>query len=265
MKKRLFSLLLMLVLCMALLLPVPAVLADEPSAQDYMTPALPTGTLPVLDNAHLLTNREIADLTTKLQEISSACNAQIVVVTVSSTVGTSMDAFVNDVYDGLQLGYGANRDGVLLLISMEPRQYRILSNGYAGNAIDPDVIDAIGEAIVPDLSDGDYADAFDTFADCCQYYLDGYVNGFPFETGKNLMIALAVGAVAGVLVALILKGQLRSVHKQYRATAYIRPGSMNLTTCNDFFLYRTVDRRKRETDSSSGSSGSSRSVGGGSF
>ena len=78
------------------------------------------------------------------------------------------------------------------------------------------------------------------------------------------MIALGIGIVAGVVVAMVLKGQLKSVRKQNQANVYVKPGSMKLTASNDFFLYRTVDRRKKES-SSSGSSGSSRSVGGGSF
>jgi len=50
------------------------------------------------------------------------------------------------------------------------------------------------------------------------------------------------------------------------ATEYTKPGSMQVTLASDLFLYKTVTRRKRETDNqSSGSSGSRRNVGGGSF
>jgi uncharacterized protein len=76
----------------------------------------------------------------------------------------SIDTFVEDVYDSMNMGCGENRDGVLLLVCMESREYRILSNGYAGEAIGIDQIDAISEAIVSNLSDEDYADAFITFA-----------------------------------------------------------------------------------------------------
>jgi uncharacterized protein len=173
----------------------------------------------------------------------------------------SIDTFVEDVYD---MGCGENRDGVLLLVCMESREYRILSNGYAGEAIGIDQIDAISEAIVFNLSDGDYADAFITFADNCAYYLDGYLNGFPFNAGKNLVVALIIGVVAGVIVAFVLKKQLKSVRQQKQANVYIKSGSMQITACRDLFLYREVSHTKKQSSSSSGS-GSSRNVGGGKF
>ena len=51
-------------------------------------------------------------------------------------------------------------------------------------------VDMISEAILSDMSEGDYLGAFSAFADQCDYYLGGYINGFPFQAGKNLLIAL---------------------------------------------------------------------------
>ena len=178
--------------------------------------------------------------------------------------GGDIDEFLGFLYDEMEFGYGENHDGVLLLVSMDPREYRILSNGFAGVAIDDGDIDSIGDKIVSDLSDGNYAAAFNEFADQCDYYLDGHLNGFPFNAGKNLVICLIIGIVAGLIVALILKGQLKSVRKQDRANVYVKPGSMQVTVHNDFFLYRDVTRTKKESSSGS-SGGSARSSGGGSF
>ena len=220
----------------------------------------------VMDDADLLSQAEEQALTQKLTEVGTAYNAQIIVATVASADGRDPDYMVNDLYDSMGFGFGDLRDGVLLLVCMDPREYRILSNGYAGNAIDPGVIDTIGDAIVSDLSDGDYADAFEIFAEKCDYYLNGYLNGFPFKTGKNLLIALVIGIVLALIVTSALKAQLKSVRKQNQANSYVRDGSMQLTLSNDIFLYRDVTRTKKESNNSSGSrSGGSRSVGGGSF
>ena len=116
-----------------------------------------------------------------------------------------------------------------------------------------------------DLSDGDYAGAFNQFADECAYYLDGHINGFPFNAGKSLAISLIVGVVIGLIVAFVLKGQLKSVHSQSRAQEYVKTGSMHVNLSNDMFLYRTVTRTKKQSSSSSGSGGTARSKGGGSF
>ncbi len=50
-----------------------------------------------------------------------------------------------------------------------------------------------------------------------------------------------------------------------KANEYIKSGSMQLTTRNEFFLYRDVTCREKPKDDESSESGSSRNVGGGSF
>ena len=217
----------------------------------------------IYDEADLLSTQEQTQLAEKLSEIGEEFDAQIVIMTVSST-GGNIDAYIEDKFDSMNMGYGENRDGVLLLVCMDSREYRILSNGYAGEAIGTDQIDAISEAIVSDLSEGAYADAFSTFADQCAYYLGGYLNGFPFNVGKNLVVALMIGVVAGVIVAFVLKKQLKSVRQQKQTNIYIKSGSMQIATSRDLFLYREVSRTKKQSSSSSGS-GSSRNVGGGKF
>lgn len=223
----------------------------------------------VIDNAGLLTEQQERDLEAKLQQIGDKYDAQLIVYTVSSANGQNIDTYVNKLYDSNQWGNGKNRDGVLLLVCMDPREYRILSNGYAGKAISEDTIDTIGGKIKPHLSDGDYAEAFSIFADQCTYYLDGYLNGFPFNVGLFLVISLVIGLVAGVITANVLKKQLKTIRYRNQANDYVKPGSLRVTTSREYFLYRHVTSSPHSDSSSnsgsSSSSGSSRSVGGGSF
>lgn len=251
MKKRLFSGILVLMLLLSMAVSVSA-------ATDAF----------VYDEAGLLTEGERTDLTNRLAQLSDTYNAQIVVVTIPSDEGNDLDAVVEDFYDNMGIGYGEGLDGVLLLVCMDPREYRILSNGYCGSAIDTGAIDDIGDAIVNDLSDGDYADAFGGFADKCEYYMDGYLNGFPFDFGISIGIALLIGVLVGQIVGMVLKGQLKTVRRENRAQNYVKSGSLMLTEQCDTFLYRDVKKIKKATDSDSNtrsSGGSSRSVGGGSF
>lgn len=252
MKKRIISLILALALCVSLAVTVSA--QSDSEWEEYI----------LFDDADLLTDAQEASLYEKLLSVSHTYSAQLAVVTIDSMEGGDIDDYLEYLYDYMEFGYGDHYDGVLLLVCMDPREYRILSNGFAGTAIDTGAIDSIGSAIVSDLSDGNYADAFDTFAEECAYYLDGYLNGFPFDVITNLLIALVIGLIVGVIVAFVLKGQLKTVRKQDRANAYVKSGSMQVTVRNDFFLYRTVNRTKKETTGSS-SGGSSRSTGGGSF
>ena len=249
MKKKLFSALLVLILVLSMAAAVSA-------ATDEF----------VYDAARLLSQQEEAALVDKLEQLSDTYGAQIVVMTLDSTNGHDVDILVEDVYDDMGLGYGNGYDGVLLMVAMDVREYRILSNGYPGEAIDEYDIENICDNIESYLSDGDYAEAFNEFADRCEYYLNGYVNGFPFATTRNLVISLVIGLALGFITVTVLKGQLKTVRAQSRAHDYLKPGSMKLNVQRDIYLYRNVTRTKKES-SSSGSSGggSSRSKGGGSF
>ena len=216
----------------------------------------------IYDQADLLSDAEEAALTEKLLEVSQTHNAQVIIATVASLADGDVDAYLNESYDSMGFGYGENHDGVYLLVCMDPREYRILSNGMAADAISAFDIEVIGEMIKPDLSDGDYAEAFETFAEQCDEYLS---NETTFNVTKKLGFCLVIGIIAGVIVAFILKAQLKSVRKKNEANVYVKPGSMQLTVQNSYFLYRDLRRTKKESSSSSSGSGSSRNTGGGSF
>ncbi len=218
----------------------------------------------VYDDANLLSSYEESNVSNRLEELSRKHNTEIVIVTVDYLGGSSINSFINNFYDVNDLGYGDTRDGVLLVVCMSMREFRILSNGKAADKISLDDIDSISDSITPYLSDGDYEAAFLEFADLCGDQLG-------FNVLKHLLISAVIGLVIGLIVALILKAQLKSVRRRYTAHEYIRPGSVNVRPMGDFFLYSNVSRTRRQSSSSSGggggsrSSGGSRNVGGGRF
>ena len=230
--------------------------------------AMPENEQLLYDEADLLTDDQEAELVQKLAEVSHANNAQIVIATIASMNDGDIDSFVDYLYDSMGFGYGENHDGVLLLVCMDPREYRIVSNGYAGVAIGPDQIDTLCDFMETYLPNGHYTSAFHSFADQSGEFLEYYLMGSPFKVGKSLAISLIIGIIAGLIVAFILKGQLKSVRKQDQAYGYVKPGSMTVNIQYDIFLYRTVTRTKKQErveSTSSGSGGTARSKGGGSF
>ena len=221
------------------------------------------------DDADLLTEEQEAALVQKLENVSHAHNTQLVIATLPALNNGNIDDFVEYLYDSMDFGYGETKDGVLLLVCMDPREYRILSNGHAGVAIGPDQVDTLCDFMDLYLPKGSYAAAFNSFADQCGEMLQYYESGSPFQVGKNLAISLMIGLLVGLIVALILKGQLKSVRKQYAAHVYVKQDSMQVNLQHDIFLYRNVTRtRKQEREkssSASGSDGTARTKGGGSF
>ena len=82
------------------------------------------------------------------------------------------------------------------------------------------------------------------------------------------------GCLIALIVVLVMLSQLKSVKPKRGAAEYTKADGMRMTRSSDLFLYRTVSRIRRETDSSGshggggyrgGSSGGGRRVGGGKF
>ena len=248
--KRVISLFLVLILCLSLAAQVSA--AQLPR---------------LVDSADLLLDGQEAELLTRLDQLSQELQVDVVVVTMESLGGYSADQVINAFYDEYGYGYGPNRDGVVLLLSMSERDWRILSNGFAADAITPGDIDSIGDRIVDELSGGEYYDAFMEFASLCEYEIEGERNGFPFNFGLSLLVSVAIGFVVAFIATGIMRSKLKSVRSRTGAKEYTVSGSMQLTRSSDLFLYRTMDRRRKPQQTSSGSrgGGGGRHVGGGKF
>ncbi len=224
------------------------------------------------DDADLLTTAEAASLEHKLNDISARQGVDIVIVTVNSTDGKSPMNFADDWYD-----YNDYRDdGILLLISMEESDWHVSTAGYGITAITDAGQEYISDQFVPLLSEGDFAEAFDTFADLCDSFITQAKTGDPYDSHNlpkepfdvilNLAIAIVIGFVAAFIATGIMKGKLKTVRQQVKADNYVTPGSLQLTGSRDLFLYSQVTKTERpqaNSGSSTHRSSSGRTHGGG--
>ena len=238
-------------------------------------PTFAAGDLPrLLDYADVLSDGEERELRGKLDEISERQQMDVVVVIIDSLEGEDVVDYADDFYDYNGYGFGEGRDGILFLISLGDRDWCITTRGYAITVFTDAGIDYMTEYIVSDLTNGDYAEAFTTFADQCDDYITQAATGrsydvdnlpkepFPFFT--LLVMCLAIAFVIALIATGIMKSQLKSVYSQSKADNYVKNGSMQLTKKNDLFLYRHVSRREKPKDTTSSSSSSSRRSSGGS-
>lgn len=230
----------------------------------------------LVDDADLLTASEAAEIESQLTQISSRQGVDIVIVTVDSTDGADPMDYADDYYD--YNGYRA--DGILLLISMEVRDWWVSTAGYGITAITDAGLDYISDRFVPYLSDGDYAEAFAEFAKLCDEFITQAKTGDPYDSHNlpkdpfnlvvNLLIALAIGLVVAWFMTGHMKSQLKSVQQQAKADAYLKAGSLALTQSRDLYLYTHTDRREKPQSSSgssthTSSSGTTHGGGGGKF
>jgi len=182
-----------------------------------------------------LTGEEESNLLAKLDEISDRLSVDVAVVTEDSIGDKTPREYADDFYD--YNSYKYNPDGVLLLISMEERDWYITTTGSAITTITDARRGNMEDAFLSDLSGGYYYDAFSTYADMCDNYISGVQS------------------------------------RKAAASDYVRPGSMNVAYANDVFLYSHVNRtaKPKDNDSSGGSathtssSGTTHGGGGGKF
>lgn len=170
MTKKILSLLFVLLFCLTAAIPAFA-------AGDLLR---------LVDNADLLSAGEESALLAKLNEISERQQADIVVVTVDTLDGKTPMDYADDFYDYNGYGFGADKDGVLLLVSMEDRDWWMTTTGYGITAITDAGIEYISEKFLSYLSDGDYADAFTTYAELCDEFFTQAKSGRPYDIGHKL-------------------------------------------------------------------------------
>ena len=244
-----------------------------------MTTAISAASMPrLVDGADLLTDSEEITLLSMLDEISERQMLDVVIVTTNTLEGKSPMAYADDFYNYNGYGFGASYDGVLLLVSMEDRDWWISTCGYGITAFTDYGIDCLADRFLSDLGSGYYADAFGIFAEGCDEYITLARNGKPFDISAEpfdasgaMMIAVVIGLIAAFIVTASMKGQLKSVRQQ-SAGSYLKQDSMRITDSRDLYLYRNVSRVRRQTESSGGgssthtsSSGRSHGGGGGKF
>jgi uncharacterized protein len=135
-----------------LLMAIPLVLWAEPVSQlratDYVN-----------DFAHVLDQTTIAQLDDTCQQIDQKAHAQIAIVTINSLDGADIDSYAVDLFKKWGIGSKATDHGVLILLAVQDRKYRI-EVGYGLEPILPDgKVGGFGREAVPLLRQNNYSGA----------------------------------------------------------------------------------------------------------
>ncbi|MGN1408729.1 MAG: TPM domain-containing protein [Eubacteriales bacterium] len=220
----------------------------------------------LVDSAYLLDDYEAIELLDKLDEISERQMCDVVILTVDSLGGKTSTEYADDFFDYCGYGLGANKDGILLLISMEERDWAISTHGYGITAFTDAGQEYIVDKFLPSLSSGDYFEAFSIFANQCDEFLTQAKTGEPYDSHNlpeglmpvgYLVIAIVFGVGIACVATSSMKRQLQSVHKQTAASNYIRENSVNITDRREMLINTVVSRTEKRVESDSDSSGSS--------
>ena len=228
----------------------------------------------VTDEAAILTDGEWEELEQQARDISERYDVGIYIVTLDNyrnyTNGDIYDA-ADEIYHGYTLGMGEERNGLMLLLSMEDRDYLLIAYGSdAKYAFNDDGREALAEFFLDDFADDAWYDGFADYLMWSEDYLAAAEGGEPYsgadvqqgvDLGSIALILFVPLLIAGVYI-LILISKMKSVAKAAEASEYVA-GALNLTRNSDYYTHTTKTRRKIEKKTSSGGS-SGRSSGGGS-
>lgn len=213
------------------------------------------------DNANLLTDEEIEEISSLLQEISERQQYDVVAVTVDSLDGEDIVEFAKHHYTSMGYGYGDEKSGTMLLVAMKEREYALISHGE-GMDIIPDE-SAISDEFLFRLKTNSYASAFRAFAKSADERITEARN--PEEANENkefpwanaIAISLAVGLVSALITTSVMKSKLKTVRYRNYAREYVRRGSFNLAHSRDLYLYSTVTRAPKPKPNNNGGKGNS--------
>lgn len=258
--------------------------------------ALLTGTIMasalqrVVDKDNLLTETEETILSQKIQEITQRHGVDVVLLTVYSLDGKTAEAYADDYYDYNGYGLDEDKSGVLMLVSLEYRDWAISTTGSCIAKISDWDIKNLASNFLEPLGDGEYYDAFWQFLEDLDSLLAQPDNAGAEEwrgdssqelvkSNSNIWlwegIALVVSGAVALLIVFAMKRNLNSARRQNTAGAYAS-GGLQLTACQDIYLHSTTTRTRRAEESSNhsgmsggsfhtGSSGASHGGGSGKF
>lgn len=246
------------------------------------------------DSADLLSDSEEEALLWLLDSESEKNQFDFVIHTTNSIGNTKIENYADDYFDYNGFGYGENGDGAVLVIAMDIREYYISTCGRGIGLFSDEAIDYCESAFVPELSSGNYYQAFSEYltaaADIVENgfnytynnsdfnynydynydygYDDYYYNEFGIT--EKIVVSIIFGFVIAIIIACTQAAKLKSVRSQRSAVNYVKENSFRLSQQSDRFLYRNVTKRRKpkQTSGSGGSGGvrtgsSGRSHGGG--
>lgn len=160
----------------------------------------------VTDYAGVLTAHDAQELERKLVALDRGSSNQIVVITVNSLNGESIEEVANQTFRAWGIGGKKNNNGVLLLIAINDRKVKI-EVGYGLEGAIPDIVASsiIRKDIVPAFKQQNYLGGINAAVDDLAKAAIGEYNA-PREGGKRLdsKAVLTIVKIVFILILIIV-------------------------------------------------------------
>ena len=238
----------------------------------------------VTDQADILSDEEEQELTKTAEGIAGKYGVGIYIVTVDDFANFTDQDNVFDaadqIYYDYQMGEGADRNGLLLLLSMDERDYATYLYGpISEEAFTDSGLTEMEEAFLAYFRSDDWMGGFEVYQKKADRYLKLQAAGTPYDPAAEahnepsrpaedekwhfpVMGVLIFPTLLAFILCSIWKGQMKSVHRGGAAYRYVAGNDVELTKQMDMFTHNTQTRvRIQEEERSSGGGGGGMSVG----
>ena len=162
------------------------------------------------DQADILTAQEEADLSKLAQIASHQVDCGIYVLTVENfkdldcaseySVSSTLSAYFKE----RGYGFGPDRDGVILMLSMAERDYSLFTNGFGDTGLSDPAMDYLLTTFLSDFGDNEWYNGFEDYINCTEKLLQKTIDGHPFNENTPTPGEKITGAVISVLLAVLV-------------------------------------------------------------
>lgn len=210
----------------------------------------------VYDFAGLLTASEIAELEDMSNEYSQKRQVDIMILTTKDTQGKDVVKYMEDFYDEKGLGFDKpHGNTAILTIDMEHREVYVAGFYKGEEYLDNSRCDLIRQKITPDLSEGNYYEAFRSFIKLSYQYMGIRPGVNPenilFKAWFQVLTSVISASVSVIAMAYNSGGRTTA-----GGGTYLDASHSSITDRRDIFVRTDITKRRKPSNKNNGGGGS---------
>ena len=188
----------------------------------------------VRDEMGLFDADTYSQLEASAEAASDGHNCDVYFLVVDSIGDADQRQYAKDYYLANGLGSGSEQSGILFLLAVGSRKYVTITYGGGVTAFTDYRIEQIEDAVVPYLSDNDWAEAASEYLSMCADTLDFYAeNGEPLDYDNDpdgglgligILIVVGIPMLIAAVVCGILYSRMKTAQLKTEADDYIGAG-----------------------------------------
>ncbi len=224
----------------------------------------------VMDTAGLLSEEEIAALNSKADALSAEYAIEFYILTVADykliSNQSEMYYATTDFYADNDLGYGEGKDGMLLMLSMAERDYRLIIYGDEAHRLfnDSTRID-IEESFLEYFADDNWYGGFDDYLSSVEHKINYGWLDIAGHIAFDILLCGVFGFIIAFGMANVHKTKLKSVKMGGSTGSYIADGGVQYSVMEDTYTHTTTTKTRIQSSSGGGGGGGRSSFSGGGF